>query len=98
MPRSDVVKTTKDEFVKFIMVKDGASKKKAEERLNVFTGFIADAIKAGKNVAIPKVGILKIAQRKERKCRNPKNGEIVNVPARKVVTFKVDKGLKDSLV
>lgn len=98
MPKSEFVKTTKDEFVKFIMTKEGISKKKAEKMLNIFTGFIVDSIKAGKNVAIPNVGILKIAQRKERKCRNPRNGEVVNVPAKKVVTFKMEKGLKDSLV
>ncbi len=98
MPRSVFVKTTKDEFVKFIMAKEGISKKKSEGILNIFTGFIADAIKAGKNVAIPNVGILKIAQRKERKCRNPRNGEVVNVPAKKVITFKAEKRLKDNLI
>jgi nucleoid DNA-binding protein len=39
-------------------------------------------------------GVFKASDRKARKARNPATGEVVDVPAKRVVKFKVAKGLK----
>lgn len=54
---------------------------------NLFTK-IADALAKGDDVEFRGFGIFKIKKRGKRIGRNPKTGEIVSIPERKVVVFK----------
>jgi len=53
---------------------------------------IIDALNQGDKVELRNFGVFKVKQRKSRMGRNPRTGEAVPVPARKVVVFK--PGLK----
>jgi len=39
-----------------------------------------------------------LVERKERMARNPRTGEMVQVPAKKVVKFKVAKACKEAIL
>jgi len=49
---------------------------------------IIDSLAEGKKVELRNFGIFKVKQRKGRTGRNPRTGEVVPVPPKKVVVFK----------
>jgi len=54
---------------------------------------ISSALEAGDRVELRKFGIFNLRSRKERIGRNPKTGETIKVPPRKVPYFKPGKVL-----
>ena len=56
---------------------------------------MSQSLARGEKVELRDFGIFKVKERKSRLGRNPKTGEAVSVPARKVVHFKVGKELKE---
>ena len=59
------------------------------------TGLIAAALKDGESVRINGLGTFSILERKEHTARNPKTGEAIVVPARKVIKFVACQDLKN---
>ena len=49
---------------------------------------IVGSLKAGKTIELRKFGVFKIRQRAPRRGRNPKTGQEVPVPSKRVVVFK----------
>lgn len=49
---------------------------------------IVDALARGEKIELRNFGVFKIKARKSRTGRNPRTGQIVPVPPRKVVVFK----------
>ena len=58
---------------------------------------IIDALKQGKDFAIPGVGKIKVIQKAARVGRNPRTGENVNIPAQKAVKLSISSTLKEIL-
>lgn len=58
---------------------------------------IKDALAKGGKVEIRGFGNFKLRSRKARKARNPKTGESVDVPPKKVPYFKVGKELREMI-
>jgi integration host factor subunit beta len=56
---------------------------------------VVGALKSGDKIEIRGFGSFRIRQRKPRIGRNPKSGERVEVPAKKVPYFKPSKELRD---
>ena len=46
---------------------------------------------------IPGIGKLVVVDRKERMGRNPATGEIISIPAKKVLKFRIAKAAKDAI-
>ncbi len=55
---------------------------------------IIDALVRGEKVELRNFGVFKIKERKSRTGRNPRTGEVVPVPPRKVVVFKPGLDMK----
>ena len=47
---------------------------------------------------LPGIAKLKVTDRAARRGRNPGNGTVIDIPAKRVVKAKVSKGLQDALV
>ncbi|HID79309.1 MAG TPA: HU family DNA-binding protein [Aquifex aeolicus] len=86
---------TKAELIARAAEKAGVSKKQADRCLKAFLETITDALQKGEKIALPGFGIFQVKERSERKGRNPRTKEIITIPARKVVTFKPAKRLKE---
>ncbi len=86
---------TKAELVARMAEMAGVSKKQADRCLKAFIEAVEDALAKGERVALPGFGIFQVKERAERKGRNPRTGEIITIPARKVVVFKPAKQLKE---
>ena len=85
---------TKTELVARVAEKVGIQKKDAAGLVNALFETIKEALKAGESVNITGFGSFKVVQRAAREGRNPATGELIKVPARKVVRFKAGKELK----
>ena len=53
---------------------------------------------AADSFTIPGIGKLVLVNRKARLGRNPATGEAINIPAKKVVKFRVSKACKDAIL
>ena len=75
------------------------SLKRTDSEIIVETIFesIVGALQKGEKIEIRGFGNFRLKQRKPRKARNPKTGESVDVPSKRVLHFKVGKALKDAL-
>ena len=56
-----------------------------------------EALTRGEKIEIRGFGNFRLKQRMQRKARNPKTGESVDVPSKMVIHFKVGKALKEAL-
>jgi nucleoid DNA-binding protein len=50
--------------------------------------FMVEALVRGEKIELRNFGVFKVKERKSRTGRNPRTGEVVPVPPRKVVVFK----------
>ena len=71
------------------------SKKDCARVVDAFLDAVKHALKEQHNIEVRGFGTFKIRKRKTRMARNPRTGEAVPVPPRKVPVFKVSKELKD---
>jgi len=58
---------------------------------------IANALCKGKNIQIRGFGMYKVAKRKARIGRNPRNSELVQIPEKKAIKWKISKAFFDRL-
>ena len=85
------------ELVDAVANKAELSKKDAESFLNGFIEAVTEELKSGGSVNLVGFGSFKVAARAAREARNPRTGETLKVPARKVPAFKAGKDLKAAL-
>jgi len=88
---------TKKEIVNTIVSKTGYKQTEVKKIVQFTLDAISDALLNGKNIELRNFGVFKVKTRKPRQGRNPKTGEIVPVPERKVVVFKPGLELKVKL-
>ena len=65
--------------------------------IDSFLNEITEALANGERIELRDFGVFKIKSRKERIGRNPRTGEEVPIPSRKVVYFKPGKLLKEKV-
>jgi len=70
------------------------SRRQAESAVNTIFGALSDALVAGDRVEIRGLGSFRVKERQPRAGRNPRTGQSVSIPARKVPTFTVGKILR----
>lgn len=58
---------------------------------------IVDALARGEKVELRNFGVFKVKERRPRTGRNPRTGEVVPVPSRKVVVFKPGLEMKHQI-
>ncbi len=88
---------TKQELVAKIASDSEITKKAAEAALNSVTESITGALKGGESVSLIGFGTFSVAERAARTGRNPRTNEEIQIPARRVPTFKAGKALKESV-
>ena len=87
---------TKSSLIEKISEKvDGLSKKQTEVVIETIFESIKETLSKGGKVEIRGFGNFRLRSRNARKARNPKTGEAVDVPPKKVPYFKVGKELRE---
>lgn len=89
---------TKSELIDRVTEKvEGLTRKQTEIIIDTIFDSIKDTIANGEKIELRGFGNFRLKQRRPRKARNPKTGNSVDVPAKRVLYFKVGKALKDAL-
>ncbi len=88
---------TKTELIGALAERAGVTKTQAKKVLDAFWEVVSEALKKGEEVNIPGMGKFYLSERSERKGRNPRTGEVITIPARKLPAFKVGSELKKAV-
>jgi DNA-binding protein HU-beta len=73
------------------------TKRQAEKVLDVFLESIQTALSRGEPVTVVGFGRFSVLARAGRKGRNPRTGQDMMIPARKIVKFNAGKGLQEAV-
>ena len=84
---------TKKELVEVLAMRAEVSKAETERVYNAMFALLAEEVAKGE-VRVDGFGTFKLAERAAREAKNPRTGEVVKVPAKRVVTFKAASALK----
>ena len=87
---------TKSQVITHLANKTDISKKVATQFLQELV--ILAYKEAKQSFVIPGLGKLVLIDRKARLGRNPKTGETIQIPAKKVVKFRIAKQAKDAIL
>lgn len=86
---------TKAELVDEVARAVQLTKKQAETIVNIVFDSIVDSLRSGQKIELRGFGSFRLRSRKSRTGRNPKTGEKVEVPSKKIPYFKPGKELKE---
>ncbi len=86
---------TKAELIEEVANLASLTKKETELIVNTVFENITAALSQGDKVELRGFGSFRIRQRNPRKGRNPKTGDAVSVPEKRVPFFKVGKRLRE---
>ncbi len=88
---------TKADIINEIFYRTGLPKKDIALVVNAVFEVMREALEDEKRIEIRGFGVFSIKVRKPKVGRNPKTGQVVHIPERKVVHFKPSKLLKEAL-
>ncbi|MBK6732598.1 MAG: integration host factor subunit beta [bacterium] len=88
---------TKAELVDLITGNTGLNRRDTVTVVNLIMENIGSALAAGDKVELRGFGSFKVKSRRSRLARNPRTGDAVDVPAKRVPYFKASNELKDRL-
>lgn len=87
----------KAEFIEITAEKLGISKNEAEKNLDAMLETTIETLIKGDVVKLPGLGVLQVKVRAARKGVIPGSGTPIEIPAKKVVAFRISKTLKERL-
>jgi len=88
---------TKVELIGKMAADSKISKAAAGKALESFLEGVKKALKKDEKVTLVGFGTFSVSKRKARKGRNPRTGNEIKIPARKVPKFTAGKALKDAM-
>ena len=86
---------TKAELAGRVADKIHLTRKQTESIVNILFSCITDALKEGDKVELRGFGSFRTRSRNAREGRNPKTGDTVQIPPKKVPFFKAGKELRE---
>jgi nucleoid DNA-binding protein len=88
---------TKKDIVLKISEETGVKQIDVKKVVQRTLDYIVDALAQGETVELRNFGVFKVRDRKRRVGRNPRTGESVDIPEKKVVGFKAGLVMKDKV-
>lgn len=89
MTKADLIDALAGEF--------DVSKRRIGDMIDKMLAEITSALKSGDKVQLIPFGSFVIRERRRREGRNPKTGETIVIPARRVAAFQAGKGLREAV-
>lgn len=87
----------KGELVDIVASRTGQTKKQVESTISVVLEQVIEAVSSGEKVTLVGFGTFEPRERTAREGRNPKTGEKMNIPARRVPAFSSGKNFKEKV-
>ena len=87
----------KTELIAVVAERAEVTKKDAEMVLAAIVDTVAETLATGEKVVITGFGTFEVRDRVARKGRDPRTGQVIDIPAQKTPAFRAGKGLKDAV-
>ena len=87
----------KQDLIARIAEKTGATKVSTADAVDSLFEGITQALKKGEAITFVGFGTFRTSQRRARLAKNPRTGEPVKIPRRRVVRFTAGKALKSAV-
>ncbi len=87
----------KADLTEVLASRAGIPKVRAASYINILTEAVQEALVREEKVTISDFGTFTGSKRRPFQGRNPKNGQTINVPGRRIPVFRAGKGLKSAL-
>lgn len=87
----------KQELIEIIAEKSHTTKSESKKMLDAFIETVSETLAQGDSVQLIGFGSFKTSERKARSGRNPRTGETVSIPAKRVPSFTVGNALKEAV-
>ena len=87
----------KDDLISKVASSIGVSKSEATKSVDAVFSSITNSLKGGTEVRLVGFGTFLIANRAATTGRNPRTGESIQIPAKKVPKFRAGKSLKETV-
>ncbi len=84
----------KEELADQVALGTGQTKKQAMAAVDAVFASITGALRRGEKVTVVGFGTFQVKARAPREGRNPKTGDRIHIPSRKVASFTAGKDLK----
>lgn len=88
---------TKAELIDAIAEKSGLTKRDVGEVVETLFDIVKSTLSSGEKVQLIPFGSFEVRERQKREGRNPKTGERLTIPARRVPAFHAGKDLRDAV-
>jgi len=88
---------TKGQLIEKVVTETDISKAQATKAVDSLVNNIRNSLKNGEKVVLAGLGTFSVKKRKARTGRNPRTGEQLSIPERKVAAFKAGKTLKEAV-
>ena len=88
---------TKAQIIEEIRIRNGFTRKRASESVEILFNMIKSTLASGEDVLISGFGKFCVKNKKERRGRNPATGDDLMLEPRKVVTFRCSSKLRNSI-
>lgn len=87
----------KAQLVEEVVSRTGLTKRAAREAVDTATSVITDALARRDKVTLVGFGTFQVMERKARIGRNPRTGQSIQIPTKKVAKFRPGKGLREAV-
>ena len=88
---------TKADLIEKISLMTAFTKKESSEIVERVFDVVRSTLEAGENIKIAGFGNFEVKEKAARRGRNPQTGEDIEIPPRRVLTFKPSRVLKKSI-
>jgi integration host factor subunit beta len=88
---------TKRDIAERVAGRTGQAQSHIREAIHVFLQELVDELVAGNRLEFRNFGVFEVVLRKPRTGRNPRTGEPVAVPAKRVVNFRMGKQVRERI-
>ncbi len=87
----------KEDLLKEVVQNTSLTRREAAHVISLVLDSIKDALARGEKVTLVGFGTFSVKERKGRTGRNPRTGETLEIPPKKVVKFVPGKALKEAI-
>jgi integration host factor subunit alpha len=88
---------TKADLVEAVHTKVGFSKKESADVVELIFDSLKETLEHGERIKISGFGNFEVRDKRSRVGRNPQTGDVIEITARRVLTFKPSQVLKAAL-
>ncbi len=88
---------TKAEVVRLLIEKSGLARKDAVDAVEIFLEEIKTSLKDGDKVSLVGFGTFLVKEKNSRNGRNPRTGQMIHIPNKKVAIFKPGKAFREAV-